>query len=153
MQVSVYHGHLPVSTNYKCSYEKDKCLCSKNTFSLLCKVYKESSRYFQIAPFGGRVPPCFLLITGSNFVQYSGIDFSLEWEYHIIRKWERGKQYEVQYKLISKARTACARSAPWKVNRRFTTFSEGKKVDSIYQYYFNNMFHVKHGKEWRMNYV
>ena len=58
-QVYAVHGHLPVSTNYKCTCEKDKCPCSKNIFPYCAKCTKKVPDISRNDPSEGVFRPVF----------------------------------------------------------------------------------------------
>ena len=107
-QVYVYHGHLPVSTNYQCIYQKDKCPCSKNIFPYCAKCTKELPDITRNDPSAGGFRPVFsysLEVTLCNIpiLTFCGFESIIE-----SSKGKGNERYE-KHKLKSKARTACAR--------------------------------------------
>lgn len=58
-QVYAVHGHLPVSTSYQCTCEKDNCPCSKNIFPYCAKCTKELPDITRNDPSEGGFRPVF----------------------------------------------------------------------------------------------
>ena len=58
-QVYAVHGHLPVSTSYKCICEKDICPRSKNTFVHVANCTKELPDITRNDPSAGVFRPVF----------------------------------------------------------------------------------------------